>query len=472
MGGSRLTYAVVKQRLAEKGCIIQIDEDEFEEIKKENSNISAYKFTVIRQCCRSTTNTSVHEAKNIKHKKCIQCVYRDNALSYDDVVDIFTEKLCTLLTSKKDFEELYEKNRNTLYIPLTYKPQCCKNIRVSTIHNMRNGYADVWLCKNCTEDRHRIVKQVTARNHDGILATYALEYQSFQIFESNISDEFDIIRMGDGNLADCIIKPKKILDDLWLKIQLKSAQKHEIAKSYRFGINKINYVNMMIVCIGIDAHETLFWIFNHMEIQDKNLLCLTDRAASKYYNNFCKKISLLMRCHEFYNSELKVSSYTASVPKSITSQREHEFACLRKSKLNFINFIRPNLDNMPYDFIINGYKIQEKSYNAPCYRGFEFKLRKNGTNKQKIPYAKTDNDFYWFNLPDKRKFYVIPEQEMIYHKFVTTDTQEGKTSIVLFPDQKSWKSKHLSYFAIQYLFDYENPEKNKLLKLFNLYKNK
>lgn len=47
----------------------------------------------------------------------------------------------------------------------------------------------------------------------------------------------------------------------------------------------------------------------------------------------------------------------------------------------------------------------------------------------KIPYYEKDNDFYWFNIPDRNTFYVIPEIELVDRGFITSKRYKGKTNI-------------------------------------------
>jgi hypothetical protein len=88
-----------------------------------------------------------------------------------------------------------------------------------------------------------------------------------------------------------------------------------------------------------------------------------------------------------------------------------------------------------------------------------FSLHKNNGRidniRKFIPYKKDDNDFYWLNFPDKKHFYVFPQDILIKHGYVDSNRKHFKISSI---KNKTWKS--------DYLFDYENLDEERLLNLF------
>jgi hypothetical protein len=64
-----------------------------------------------------------------------------------------------------------------------------------------------------------------------------------------------------------------------------------------------------------------------------------------------------------------------------------------------------------------------------------------------------DADFYWLDVPNKKDFYIIPENELIERKYINIDKHK---SIYLNPesDDKLW--------CKAYLFDYTNPDFDKI----------
>jgi hypothetical protein len=111
--------------------------------------------------------------------------------------------------------------------------------------------------------------------------------------------------------------------------------------------------------------------------------------------------------------------------------------------------------------MIDNFKIQEKvGARSKDTNSIVFSLHKNNGKadgkRQLTCYKKGDNDFYWLNLPDKKHFYVIPEQILIDQKYIDTIK---KTTLTINLNAKSWAS--------SYKFDYDNLDENKLKTLFS-----
>lgn len=83
--------------------------------------------------------------------------------------------------------------------------------------------------------------------------------------------------------------------------------------------------------------------------------------------------------------------------------------------------------------------------------------RINGKSKSGC-YEEGDNDFYWLNCKNK-KFYVIPEYALIKNGFVGKGCIKEKLYVSPTNTNTDWCS--------EYLFDYENVDKEKLLKVIN-----
>ena len=93
-----------------------------------------------------------------------------------------------------------------------------------------------------------------------------------------------------------------------------------------------------------------------------------------------------------------------------------EFKKLRiqNVKCNFIDVS----NYLHYDFIINNKKVQEK-VGTHCKNSNKifFSLCKrngsiNGVSKFK-PYSVGDNDLYWLHFPNKKIFYLLPENKLV-----------------------------------------------------------
>jgi hypothetical protein len=87
------------------------------------------------------------------------------------------------------------------------------------------------------------------------------EYRGYLLLKDYLKDEFDIVKMNEGCLADCAIRRKGIEDDDWIGIQLKTTESDKF-NMYKFTIPK-KYPDCFVVCIQIP--KELFWILDGNE---------------------------------------------------------------------------------------------------------------------------------------------------------------------------------------------------------------
>ena len=163
----------------------------------------------------------------------------------------------------------------------------------------------------------------------------------------------------------------------------------------------------------------------------------------------------------YYESLPSVTFGDADIPINIYQQQERIFRIRRESTCHFLEFENPKRNQLVYDFIINGKKVQEKVGNVTKNKeGILFCLYKNNGCRKKprtfISYTHGDNDFYWLNCPDKNHFYVIPEYELIQRNKIGT----GKSESIYFNPSNTDK------WAFEYLFDYTNLDIEKLTNMF------
>lgn len=178
---------------------------------------------------------------------------------------------------------------------------------------------------------------------------------------------------------------------------------------------------------------------------------------------------------EAYNSYDLVTFENCNIPQAPTHQREKEFLDLRENKLaHILNFTYPDIDNVVFDFMVNGYKVQEKvcryckntcSVTTTVTKNYQRK----GKYCLKGPYDKGDNNFYWFHHPNKLCFYVLPEDMLSSWGKLREPNSEGKRSIILYPyiTQLGLQNK-MTKDANAYLFFYNDLDITKLKGLFGV----
>jgi hypothetical protein len=184
---------------------------------------------------------------------------------------------------------------------------------------------------------------------------------------------------------------------------------------------------------------------------------------SKYSNFEISIKNMVEKFNTFYETFPKYNFNIINTPISECQQLEYEYLKYREEKIN-LDFIYSDKQGLVYDFILNKFKVQEKVGNIKKNKkGTLFGLHKNNGKINKIheftSYKTGDADFYWLNAPNKKNFYIIPENELIERKYIDVDK---KKSIYLNPesDEKPWSK--------PYLFDYTKPDLDKIKSLFKL----
>jgi hypothetical protein len=144
-------------------------------------------------------------------------------------------------------------------------------------------------------------------------------------------------------------------------------------------------------------------------------------------------------------------------------QREKTFRKIREEKIKHIKFVNNDMEGLPYDFKVKEFKVQEKVASFNNKNGVTFFLYKNNGKdngkRQFTSYKKDDNDFYWLNLPDKKHFYVFPQEILINYGYVNSNRKQLKFSFNTIK-KKDWK--------LDYLFEYDNIDEKRLLDLFGI----
>jgi hypothetical protein len=158
-------------------------------------------------------------------------------------------------------------------------------------------------------------------------------------------------------------------------------------------------------------------------------------------------------------------------PATEATQKEVEYRFHRELKLDFFEFIYPDLQYSVFDFKINGYKIQEKvltSDNNIKIISMVAHLNKHGgTNKAKSPYEYNDNNFYYFHITDKKRFYLIPQDVLLQDGRLKSQNTTGNKKMLLYPTLTYEEAKEKKYLTAEYnklIYEYDNPEHMEKLK--------
>lgn len=366
---------------------------------------------------------------------------------YSDIVDYLNEKKCKIVTTEDEYYN-YKGKYNKIDIISSCGHEY-KQIIFSLFKQKGTGI----LCKNCINENRKTKGKLI--NKPGI----DIENNAYNIIK-NLCKNLDIINTNDGCLIDILIKPRN--ETLWLPFQLKSTLK-KCYGLYGFGINKNDYSGMLVICVCIEDNK--IWIMDNNLVNGKSSISI-GLKKSKYneyeinLNNFEEEI---IKNYQKYVNYL-IDKNIALIPKTVNSKLEHEYRLFRTEKIPFLIFEKPEKGNQVYDFTVNDYKVQEKiatkfkAKNAYCC--FIHKNRgKNSNGKpQKTCYTKGDNDFYWINVPNKKTFFLIPEEKFIENGIINNDFKKKTLYIQANVKEDNW--------LFSYMFSYENPDKEKIISMF------
>ena len=377
---------------------------------------------------------------------------------YENVVKEFNKRNCKLLNTKDEYTEILKSAKKTMY-KLNYIASCGHNHIV--FYNVFKSRGTGIICPRCktTEIGNNIKEKM---NNNEISKIYTTEQENN--FMKNIcellNNDFEIIKAFDGCNVDIIFRPKIITEDKWVGIQVKTSNVRHL--TYSFHMNN-NYKDCLLL-FYCNEDESM-WLMPENIIENLKKVSI-GYYKSKYNIYKINKDIIFDRLNEYYYNTSKFNFEKLDTPNCIYQQREKEFRKYREEKIDFINFEYENKEGTVYDFKIRNYKIQEKvtkmSKNNECiFQLCKNNGRKNGKQNQ-IQYDIGDNDFYWLNCDNKKTFFVVPEKILIDKGVV--GNRIDKKSIFLKITIKEVLHK-ISNWLQPYMFDYENIDKERLLKI-------
>ena len=281
-----------------------------------------------------------------------------------------------------------------------------------SIKSFQRGYG--LICQDCSHIKNNLP------NEDGSSRNNLTEDNGIVYVRELLTDNFLIKLPDDGCLSDLALKPIKSIEDKWLMIQMKTTNIMQ-PDGYKFHISN-KYKNCLILCMCLNDKK--LWLF------DGNCVTNTDSLGigknnSRYDQNEMKTIESLVQTINDYLCKYQLFTWNEiNRPISDSHKIEQEYRQLRNSKCEFLQFEYSDRSNLVWDFTINGLKFQEKVIQQKTQNYFKANL---GNYYRSKPYKKGDNDFYWFNFPDKINFMILPEKILEDHGCIKTDKQEGKT---------------------------------------------
>lgn len=377
-------------------------------------------------------------------------------LRYEEYSKRLNKRGCSLLLSEQEFID-NKINNSTL---CTYNTSCghIREIKLQKFFSSNTSH----ICIKCNNE-NKLSKLKKNFIIYGNNYCFKLEKEGFNILKEIINNSFNIIKLNEGTKADCLIKPKNIIDDKWLSIQIKTTRNcQNSTKSnnvYRFSFEKKNYPNILLCLICIN--EKKIWLLT----KDTSQIGSLTIGTINYNKYLVNSNNIQNKLKSFYEKIPLTKELTANIPQAPTQIIEMNYRRKREIKLNFLKFEYPEYEGSVYDFLINSFKIQEKSTKSNKNEITNFIIGKsNGSRKIKNcrqPYEYGDNDYYWFHFSDEEHFMIIPEYKLIEYKYISNSNIIGKKNISL-----SVTKSNNTNWAKEYLFNYTNLEIERIKWLF------
>jgi hypothetical protein len=379
---------------------------------------------------------------------------------YENIIEEFNKQNCKLLTTKEEYIDILKNTKNVYR--LNYIASCGHTHIV--FYNVFKSRGTGIVCPSCKNKKIGYDKKEKMKNNEmSKTSTIEQECKFINQIQLFLKNDFEIIKAFDGCNIDIIFKPKNIIDDKWVGIQVKTTNVRHL--TYSFHINNI-YKNCLLLFYCCED-ETMWLIPENIIGNQKKVSIGYNKSKYNIYK-ICKD-NLINKLNEFYNKTTNFEFDKLNTPTCIYQQREHFFRKYREEKIKFLDFGYDNIEGTVYDFKIKNFKVQEKVAKISDKENrYYFQLCKNNgliNGKQnQIQYDIGDNDFYWLNCDNKQTFFVIPEKKLIEKGFIGNKIENINRQHLKITVKKELHKK--SAWLQDYMFDYENIDKDRLLFLF------
>lgn len=380
--------------------------------------------------------------------------------NYLIVKDAMDKNGCGLLTT---FEEFEEKRKNVLQkyyqtVRVDYIATCKHqmNVAVTNFLVRKTGL----VCLECSKINARKIKQERGHIHGVVI-----ENEGCAIIEPLLKDKYDIHRTKEGCRCDIAIRKKRIDEDKWLNIQLKVNNRLSYGMYSFSGLDK-DYSDMLLACINIG--EQKIWIIPYNELNVKSKLNIS--IKSKYDKYLVQHDKIDEYINKYYDTCKQTTYEESMTPISELQQREQEYIRKREKYISFLKFQYLDIQNTPTDFIVNGFRVQEKVVGYVAKKdmlvvGF---ASNNGISNEGIRQFRTyrfgENQYYWLHSSIDNRFWIIPEGKLCDEEYISkSDETKSRKNLsfksTMYSEDKKWLAK--------YEFTYDNPDVERITEMFN-----
>lgn len=247
-------------------------------------------------------------------------------------------------------------------------------------------------------------------------------------------------------------------------IQLKATRRAAF-KLYGFGIHKNDYRDCLVICVCIEDKRT--WFIDGLKTHGLKAKLNIGIGKSKYsqYETCPQDFSTSLQT--FYLQKILFELSDCVKPIAACQQQEQDYRRVRESEIPFLEYVYPAVEGLHYDFTINGKHVQEKVCSTREDRsdahvaGLYTNNGKSEGKRQYKAYRLGENDYYWLWLKHTRIFYLIPEQVLYEHGFISD-------AHVILPKRSfvNISMNHERGWYQDYKFDLDNLDKQKISQMF------
>ncbi len=434
----KYTYKQVQDILIQHKCVLISDQYQNQLQKLEYTASCGHKnVNILKQIIRGVG------------RKCRNCALE--IPTYDDVVKKFADKHCMVTMTQEDFIQKYKTNK----CKIKYNASCGHENIVSykNFTTLNQGIN----CRKCV-NKNASCNLKELYSNDNKLSSLRQELKCINYFTELIRRKFVTNRPFDGCKADIAIKSVEEIADLWLGVQVKTTNKKRERGRYKFGFNNTNYDDCLLLCICDE--DKRMWLIPYEDV--KGFIGISIAKKSKYNKYEVTEENLFEKLTGYYNLLNKFEFKVLDTPTCKSHQQEQEYCNIRKSKVKCIDFTSNNMEGLVYDFMIGSKKVQEKvgtimhnNINSYQFHLTKFDCRVEGKCIKRC-YELGDNDLYWLNCKNG-KFYVIPEKVLFENGYLGKECIRMKLYLSATNQNTNWSN--------EYLFDYENVDEERLLKI-------
>ena len=435
----KYTYQQVQDIFSQRSCVLLTT--------TYNNQLEKLEYTA---SCGHNNHISLKEILIGHGIKCRKCALE--IPTYESMSSYFESKHCKLSYTKDEFNNYYINNRQKL----NYIASCGheNNVSWKNFKSLNQGIN----CPKCvnvnTGEKLKEFRALDDNKNSCIQEIKCINY-----FKDLVSNNFIVTKTFDGCKADIVIKKNDEEQDLWLGIQVKSTNKKTEKDQYYFRLNNGKYDNCIILCIC--EEDKKMWLIPYEEVQVLKTIGIAQKSKYNKYEVFSE--NLIEKLTIYYYLINKYDFDTLNTPTNKTQKQELEYRNLRELKIDFIEFTNNEVEGLVYDFKIGEKKVQEKvgsitknNPNSFLFNLIKYKCRVKGKCVNQS-YQEGDNDLYWLHCKN-RKFYVIPEKELIEHGYIG---KYCKQHLYVSPTNSNTE------WCNKYLFDYDNVDKERLLQIIN-----